>query len=83
MSGTERTHKHKTNLGDCPGTGWVAKVMFVCVCVFWGVIAYGGKETHKHIPSENPRKIPRKVCLCVSEKGLIRLKNLADVMRAI
>ena len=40
-SGKAITRKHKTNLRDCPGIGWVARI---CLCVF-GSFLMGEKNT--------------------------------------
>ena len=39
----KKTHIKIQKLGDCPGTGWVAK--FVYMCFFGGrVVPYGGEN---------------------------------------
>ena len=53
LSGKEQTHKHKTNVRDCPGTGWVAKF---CLCIFFGSVLMGGKKRINKNP-QNPVKI--------------------------
>ena len=58
----KKTHKHKTNLRDCPGIGRVAKF---CLCVFFGSFLMGGENTHKQKSPQNPGTTPWIFCLRV------------------